>query len=59
MDNKKFLKERGIKRIEIFEVNRLGNIEGGIGQVTGGYVPNPSAENYLPNIARNWLEKEC
>lgn len=61
LDNKKFLKERGIKRIEIFEVNRLtrrlGNIEGGIGQVTGGYVPNPSAENYLPNIARNWLEK--
>ena len=61
LDNKKFLKERGIKRREIFKVNmltrKLGNIEGGIGPFTGGYVPNPSAENYLPSIARNWLEK--
>lgn len=61
LENKKFLKKRGIKRLEIFKVNmltrKLGNIEGGIGPISGGYVPNPFAENYLPNIVRKWLEK--
>lgn len=61
LNNKKFLRNRGIKRREIFKVEmltrRMGNIGGGLGPVTMQYTPNPSAENYLPNIARNWLEK--
>lgn len=65
LDNKKFLKERGIKNIEIIKVDKLirqmGNIGGGGGiglvSVSLDYVPNPSAENNLPNIARKWLEK--
>lgn len=65
LDNKKFLKERGIKKGEIIKVDKLtrqmGNIGGGGGiglvSVNFDYVPNPSAENSLPNTARKWLEK--
>lgn len=65
LDNKRFLKERGVKRGEIIKVDKLtrqmGNIGGGGGiglvSVSFDYVPNPSAENSLPNIARKWLEK--
>lgn len=65
LDNKKFLKERGIKNSEITKVDKLtrqmGNIGGGAGigfaSLNIDYVPNSSAENYLPSIARKWLEK--
>lgn len=61
LENKKFLKERGIKSREIFKVDiltrQMGNIGGGISAITVEYAPNPSAENYLPSIARKWLEK--
>lgn len=65
LDNKKFLKERGIKNGEITKVDKLtrqmGNIGGGAGigfaSVSIDYVPNSSAEDYLPSIARKWLEK--
>lgn len=65
LDNKKFLRERRIKNSEIAKVDKLtrqmGNIGGGAGlgfaSINIDYVPNSSAENYLPSIARKWLEK--
>ena len=61
LDNKKFLKDRGIKNREIIKVDMLtrqmGSIGGGISPITLEYAPNPSAENYLPIIARQWLAK--
>jgi len=61
LNNKKFLNKRGINKREITKVDiltrQMGNIGGGLGPITVEYAPNPSAENYLPNIARNWLEK--
>lgn len=65
LDNKEFLIERGIEKDEIDQVFRLacqmGFWGGGGGisivSVSVDYVPNPSAENYLPSIARKWLKK--
>lgn len=56
LDNKIFLKERGITEEEIAKVGnsifQTGNIGGGgIGQ------PNTSAENSIPYMARKWLKK--
>lgn len=61
LEHKAFLRKRGVKSKEIYQVQSLcrqmGNIGGGIGAINLNYTPNPSAEQYLPYISRKWLEK--
>lgn len=65
LDNKAFLIERGIKRREIARVHRstqrMESVErgGGIGMISISLAntPNPFAQERLPIIAREWLEK--
>lgn len=65
LENKKFLRQRGIKWREIIKVCKLTNPMGsiglgiGIGPITTSHegASDASIENYLSKIARKWLKK--